>query len=582
MRHIFVSILLLTTCVVIAQKHDNIWFLGYGGGWQLPQDDEFGLSILSFEANKPVIQSDHICDLDFYNSDASYCDSSGNLLFFSNAERVYNKSKILMQNGNNLNVTNSNGARYPQGALALPVPLKDSLYLLLVLEQKYYDDPIFYAGYKIYKNIININGNNGLGKVVEKKTELIVDTLEWGQLSACKHANGHDWWILVPEVYANRYYTFLLDSSGVKTHQVQSVGTDFTNGLGQAAFSPDGTKYIRTNSIKIYDPVDIYIYDFDRCDGSLSNPVHIQYPGGGLGVGCAISPDSRFLYASNASFLYQYDLMAPDIASSAVLVSQWDGYVWDVHWPSTFAASQLAPDGKIYISSPGTPFLHVIDYPNRKGLACDVRLRGVALPTINLYSIPNFPNFRLGPIDGSACDTSGLDNHPLCNWRWAIEDSSTLTQVTFLDLSAYEPTTWLWDFGDGQISTEVNPVHAYAQEGVYQVCLTVANAFSADTFCQTLHLGVVSSVEETGVRERVRVYPNPADQHILFDGLPSGHYGLQMEITAPDGKVITAVRIPSGQQHWLYPTADLTPGVYLYRMISDEQTAQSGRFVVMH
>jgi PKD repeat protein len=46
--------------------------------------------------------------------------------------------------------------------------------------------------------------------------------------------------------------------------------------------------------------------------------------------------------------------------------------------------------------------------------------------------------------------------------------------VTFRDLSASHDgvSSWLWDFGDGQISLEQNPTHVYAQ-GVYSVSLTV-------------------------------------------------------------------------------------------------------------
>jgi len=33
--------------------------------------------------------------------------------------------------------------------------------------------------------------------------------------------------------------------------------------------------------------------------------------------------------------------------------------------------------------------------------------------------------------------------------------------------------TWEWDFGDGTISTQQNPVHTYANNGIYSPCLTV-------------------------------------------------------------------------------------------------------------
>ena len=53
--------------------------------------------------------------------------------------------------------------------------------------------------------------------------------------------------------------------------------------------------------------------------------------------------------------------------------------------------------------------------------------------------------------------------------------------VTFTDLSAGNPTSWKWDFGDGSTSTEQNPVHVYQQEGAYDVTLTVSNSYGSDT-----------------------------------------------------------------------------------------------------
>ncbi len=49
--------------------------------------------------------------------------------------------------------------------------------------------------------------------------------------------------------------------------------------------------------------------------------------------------------------------------------------------------------------------------------------------------------------------------------------------VNFMDASEGEPTAWLWEFGDGQTSTEQNPRHVYWQPGKYSVTLTVTTQF---------------------------------------------------------------------------------------------------------
>lgn len=57
--------------------------------------------------------------------------------------------------------------------------------------------------------------------------------------------------------------------------------------------------------------------------------------------------------------------------------------------------------------------------------------------------------------------------------------------VNFQDLSAGNPTTWLWDFGDAQTSQQQHPTHTYPFEGAYDVRLTVTNEYGSDTIFKT-------------------------------------------------------------------------------------------------
>lgn len=57
----------------------------------------------------------------------------------------------------------------------------------------------------------------------------------------------------------------------------------------------------------------------------------------------------------------------------------------------------------------------------------------------------------------------------------------------FTDQSTDIPQEWLWDFGDGNISTAINPVHTYAIPGIYTVTLTVFNTLGMDDFSLTVN-----------------------------------------------------------------------------------------------
>jgi PKD repeat protein len=64
----------------------------------------------------------------------------------------------------------------------------------------------------------------------------------------------------------------------------------------------------------------------------------------------------------------------------------------------------------------------------------------------------------------------------------ASTDISCTGLVSFTDQSTSLPQTWLWDFGDGNTSTEQNPIHQYTQTGSYSVTLTVTNNMGEDLF----------------------------------------------------------------------------------------------------
>jgi PKD repeat protein len=60
--------------------------------------------------------------------------------------------------------------------------------------------------------------------------------------------------------------------------------------------------------------------------------------------------------------------------------------------------------------------------------------------------------------------------------------------LSFEDLSFGGPSNWLWEFGDGNTSTEQNPLHGYDVPGNYFVCLNISNECGNAGFCQFINV----------------------------------------------------------------------------------------------
>lgn len=388
----------------------------YDGTWVLTKDGE-NASILDFTMDSLEVFA--IADsfpIQLKGTNATMCDSLGNLLFYSNGVDIVSHNHKIMENGETLNpgeVTDNheNGHNKPGAAIALPHPDSDSLYYLFHLGFVFSVEFGVIADKYLY-SLIDMSANNGLGKVIEKDQILIENsTMVLTGVTTVRHANGRDWWIIVPKQNSNEYHKLLLSPEGIEEQPMQAIGETVIGGLGQSVFSPDGTKYVRNNIISgLTGQLDAFeVYDFDRCSGLLSNHQKFIYADTSWAGGVAISPNSRFVYISTQDYVFQYDLEASDIEASIDTVAIYDGF--ESPFTTHFFMAQLAPDNKIYLNSPNSVnVLHVIHNPDEKGAACNFEQHGISLPHNNLYSLPSNPYFKLGALEGSPCDTIGLIN----------------------------------------------------------------------------------------------------------------------------------------------------------------------------
>ena len=401
---------ILITSGLFAQndaKRDFCWLFGYDSIGH-STDSLFGNSIIDFNIKPPKAKFKYI-DMNFNDDIATISDTSGKLLFYTNGIYIADSTHKPMKNGEGLNpgyfadANKEYGYICEQCSLILPKPGSNNLFYLIHIPLYLNEKSTIpeYVGEKLYYTLVDMSKNNGKGAVVEKNKVVYDSTfIDGGKLTACRHANGIDWWITIADYYVtSKLSVFLLSDKGISFVRKQEFPNGIEGGIGQAVFSPDGKKYARFNAVSIGKGIFVDIYDFDRCNGMLKNQKSWNYKtDSAYSGGIAISSNSRYLYVCSYKRIYQFDLQAQDIFSTLDTVAVYDGFKPpELKIKTHFYLAQLAPDNKIYISIPGSAkYLHVIHEPNKKGKACNVEQRGMVLPSFNYTTMPNFPNFRLG------------------------------------------------------------------------------------------------------------------------------------------------------------------------------------------
>ncbi|RXA17603.1 PKD domain-containing protein [Methanosarcina sp. MSH10X1] len=102
-----------------------------------------------------------------------------------------------------------------------------------------------------------------------------------------------------------------------------------------------------------------------------------------------------------------------------------------------------------------------------------------------------------GYIKASSALKAPIANFYSTQVQQAITSGKSLSvpaTVSFIDCSTGSPATWLWDFGDGETSTNQNPVHTYVEAGSYSIKLTVSNDAGSNTISRPYY--VLTSVKE--------------------------------------------------------------------------------------
>jgi gliding motility-associated-like protein len=378
-----------------------------------------------------------------YEGNASICDDNGNILFYTNGTTVYNATHQAMLNGDGL-LGHQSAA---QSSIIVPRPNSDSIYYIFTTDAF---ENNFSNGYRY--SIVDISHDGGKGEVVSKNILLNASCSE--RLTAIRHANGIDVWIVGNEKNSNTFKCWLLTCNGLRqTPVVSKTGMTLSDqDLGVMKASPDGKFLCQTNYAD-YQGNFFQLFDFDNAAGTISNSRVISNPSTTY-LSCEFSPDSKFLYLTRTeAFIDQFELRG----GSATSINSTRQSI-----PAAFGfyGIQAGPDGRIYLNRYKTK-LSVINLPGIQGTGCDFVLDQVDLAgRPGVLGLPNAINDE--PLD------------PWNNFTYLVTDTckGTIQFTAFTNLPA--PVQWSWTFGDGTTSNLQNPAHTFPNPAtIYNVKLVI-------------------------------------------------------------------------------------------------------------
>lgn len=473
MKKIIIHILLvLISSYSYSQKQTANWYFGNYAG-------------LNFNSGNPIAITDSEMVTD--EGCASISDINGNLLFYTDGITVWNKNHQIMMNGDNLNGDKSS----TNSAIIIPKPADDNTYYVFTVDDIGGSEGLQYSE-------VNMQLDNGLGAINTNKN-IVLHTPTAEKITAVKHQNDTDWWVLSHKWNSDEFLAFKVTSGGISPPVITSSGITISgpgsSAIGCVKFSPDGTKIAIAHSYGINK---VQLFNFDDLTGVVSNPITLTGFNTGVSTargvyGIEFSPDSNLLYATDSGgSIYQYNTelaTASDIINSRIeIINSIEG----------LGAIQMGPNGKIYVAIENSDYLGVIQNPNIIGNSSNFLANGAFLDTgASKFGLPPFiQSFFWKAID--------------------IEFACLGENTKFTLVSPEVSQTWNFDdpiSGLNNTSTDVNPTHLFSNTGTYAVTVDVTNS-----------LGESNITTINVVISEVPVATKPTDYSLCDDDIDNDSY----------------------------------------------------------
>ena len=422
-----------------AQNETNHWYFG-------------DKAAIDFSLGKRVIKNDS--EMNTPAGCSSISDKEGNLLFYTNGQTVWNKNHEIMENGEGLPA----GINNTQTSIIIPQPGSTGIYYIFSTKIASSTNPVLARG--LYLSTVEVSNSFPLGQVQSRAQRLKPFSTE--KITAVHSKDGKSIWVIAlgssssaSDILIDTFFTYNISESGLAVAEV-TIQEEILSTNGVMKVSPDG----KIIAIADYSEETIFLYNFDNETGNI-NFKEFFFTNTDFGVklpyGIAFSSDSQTLYYTSNGSINRFLLENPFPNNP----------LFNVKAPlfnaqsDNFGSLQLANDGKIYVASYipgensniGVNHLTVID-------------------NVNSLS-PTFSYQSLDLESGSSLLGLPVFIQSYFVNRITTEDKC-VTETFNFEVSAYTNIeSVLWDFGDGNTTTELSPKHNYTSSGVYTVIANI-------------------------------------------------------------------------------------------------------------
>jgi gliding motility-associated-like protein len=402
--------------VASAQGEAANWFFG----------KQAGISFASGTAEAITYTPAPATPINTLEGSSTISDAAGNLLFYSDGTRVWNRNHEIMPNGSNLMGHRSS----TQSGIIVPNPDDDTIFYIFTVGTNLTggDAPSGTQGFRVYTVDMTLDG--GLGAVVGGSETNLSDgkANRWTEkVTAVRQDDCGDYWVIslvdnsgsVSDDYTSSdysgldwsastswgstFYAYRVSGTGVDPTPVKSkIPVDANEIKGYLKISPNG-KYlaIANYDYQLTKEAKTFLFTFDLSTGEVGNDDDTEFglltnqrglelmsrsdiSTYGAPYGIEFDATSRFLYISSHDYnsggfggldgddeihILQYDLQAVNVKSSQTVIHSEYGNVYR-------AGLQLSYGNQIFVTVPrsyytDTQYLDLIEFPYLKGTAAN-------------------------------------------------------------------------------------------------------------------------------------------------------------------------------------------------------------------